>query len=91
MAQEQFRVRLERSDVTFEVGPKESILTAMWRAGVQHPYSCGAGICGACEAVVVSGEPDHRDYVLTDKQRNEQRRIVLCCSRSLSQELVLDL
>lgn len=91
MAQERFTVRLERSGVTVEVGPKESILTAMWRAGVSHPYSCAAGICGACEAIVVSGEPDHRDYILTDVQRTEGRRIVLCCSRSNSPELVLDL
>ena len=86
-----FTVHLRQSGISFEVGPRESILTAMSRAGVYHPYACAAGICGACEATVVSGEPDHRDYILTDSQRDEGKRIVLCVSRSLSEVLELDL
>ena len=91
MAIDRFTVHLRESEISFEVGPRESILTAMSRAGVYHPYACVAGICGAREATVLSGEPDHRDYILTNAQRGQGKRIVLCVSRSLSPELVLDL
>jgi len=63
----------------------------MARAGVYHPYACASGICGACEATVLSGEPDHRDYVLTDAQRSEGHCMVVCVSRASSVELELDL
>ncbi|MNF11318.1 Phenoxybenzoate dioxygenase subunit beta [compost metagenome] len=53
--------------------------------------SCQQGICGACITRVLDGQPDHRDQVLTDKERNEENWFTPCCSRSRSSRLVLDI
>jgi ferredoxin len=55
------------------------------------PVSCEQGICGACLTTVVAGEPEHRDSVLSDAQRQQGRQLALCCSRSRGPRLVLDL
>ena len=53
--------------------------------------SCGEGICGTCEATVLSGEIDHRDSVLTDRQRAAGNTMMTCVSRANGDRLVLDL
>jgi hypothetical protein len=40
---------------------------------------------------VIEGIPDHRDSILSDKERNENRAIMICVSRSRTRRLVLDL
>ncbi|VTN10146.1 Phthalate dioxygenase reductase [Raoultella terrigena] len=53
--------------------------------------SCEQGICGSCITDVIDGIPDHRDCVLTDEEKAANTQITLCCSRSKSPVLVLDL
>ncbi|AQS83849.1 vanillate O-demethylase oxidoreductase subunit [Acetobacter aceti] len=84
-----FTVLAARSDVRVIVGDSESVATALKRAGVSVHLNCEQGICGTCVATVIEGEPDHRDEYLTSEERADQ--IVLCCSRSKTPLLVLDL
>lgn len=86
-----FRVTLAGDGRSFEVAPGRSIVEVLAENGVEIQVSCEQGICGTCVTRVVSGVPDHRDLVLTDKQRATGNRITPCCSRALSDELVLDL
>ena len=51
--------------------------------------SCEEGYCGTCLTRYLGGEPDHRDTVLNEKDRKDF--VLICCSRSNSPELVLDL
>jgi ferredoxin-NADP reductase len=88
---EAFDVLVDGTDERIRVEPGESILTALDRAGFDVPSSCREGICGTCETKVVRGEPDHRDSVLTPDERAENGSMMICVSRSLSPELVLDL
>jgi vanillate O-demethylase ferredoxin subunit len=39
----------------------------------------------------VEGIPDHRDNYLTDEEKATNKVIMICCSRSKSSVLVLDL
>ena len=55
------------------------------------PTSCREGICGTCETAVLDGEPDHRDSLLTDDERADGDTMMICCSRSRADRLVLDL
>ena len=64
-----FTVKLARSNKSVFVKEGGSILFSLMEAGVMAPFSCGHGICGTCETTVLSGEPDHRDFVLTDSER----------------------
>ena len=84
-----FRVTLAGDRRSFEVSPGRSIVDVLAEHGVDVQVSCEQGICGTCVTRVISGVPDHRDLVLTDKQRTD--RMTLCCSRALTDELVLDL
>ena len=40
---------------------------------------------------LLAGEADHRDFVLTEEERATNTSIIICVSRALGDELVLDL
>ncbi|HEX3680287.1 MAG TPA: 2Fe-2S iron-sulfur cluster-binding protein, partial [Galbitalea sp.] len=52
--------------------------------------SCREGTCGTCETEVIEGEIDHRDSFLSEVER-ESGLMMICCSRALSERIVLDL
>jgi phthalate 4,5-dioxygenase reductase subunit len=70
------------------VPPGVSILDAMRSRGYDAPSSCESGTCGTCRTRLVAGEADHRDLVLTDEEKEGQ--IMICVSRALSPEIVID-
>ena len=55
------------------------------------PSSCRDGICGSCETKVLEGVPDHRDSLLSAKERAACTSMMVCVSRAKSDRLVLDL
>jgi len=74
-----------------EVRPGTSVLQALLDAGVDVSFSCQEGICGTCETRVLSGQPDHRDYLLSEEEKTAGESMMICVSRSRTPELVLDL
>nr|WP_153455032.1 PDR/VanB family oxidoreductase [Streptomyces smaragdinus] len=86
-----FEVTAEQSGVTITVEPGQSILHALDEAGVMVFSSCEEGICGTCETRVIAGTPDHRDSVLTERDRESGDVMMICCSRARSESLVLDI
>jgi tetrachlorobenzoquinone reductase len=86
-----FVLELAKSGKEVRVPPGTSILAAVRAAGIETPSSCEEGVCGACETKVLSGRPDHRDAILSPREREESRSMFICCSGSLSERLVLDL
>jgi cytochrome P450/ferredoxin-NADP reductase len=86
-----FTVVGARTGRRIEVAANESILAAITRAGIRVETGCQNGVCGTCLTRVLEGRPHHRDMVLTDIEKAENSRIAICCSRSQSSELVLDL
>ena len=86
-----FTVRLARRGVDLQVPVGKSILSVLEDNGVSVPSSCREGLCRTCEVPVLAGAPGHRDYVLSDSEREGNRSIMICVSRSCSNELVLDL
>lgn len=86
-----FTLQLARSGRCVTVGPQQSVLDAVLAAGIAVDHSCLQGICGSCAVRVLDGTPDHRDEVLTDEERAGNASMMICCSRSLSERLVLDL
>lgn len=85
------QVRCELSDLTLDVPPGTSILQAANAAGVSTVSSCGKGVCGTCETVVLDGTPDHRDSVLDEEDRAQGDTMMTCVSRALGPRLVLDM
>jgi ferredoxin-NADP reductase len=86
-----FEVVLARSGISLTVAPGQSILDAVSAAGVPVPSSCQEGTCGTCETIVLEGEPEHRDSVLTPADQAAGDCMMICCSRARSERLVLDL
>jgi len=84
-------VSLARSGKEVRVNEGETLLKALLAAGVKVPYSCEEGVCGACETRVLSGTPDHRDMILSDREHAEGKTMMICCSGSKSERLVIDL
>jgi ferredoxin-NADP reductase len=84
-------VELARSKKELLVPTGKSILQVVRDAGIDVPFSCEEGICGACETRVISGIPDHRDSILTEGERKQNATMMICCSGSKTPRLVLDL
>jgi ferredoxin-NADP reductase len=86
-----FTVELARSGTEYFIPEGETILNVLLDAGVDVDYSCELGICGACEQRVISGEPEHRDSILSEEEQAENKRVMICCAGCKSERLVLDL
>ena len=84
-----FDVVLARSGQTVCVPAGQSIAAALLAAGIDVTLSCEQGMCGACVVPLLAGEGDHRDMVLTEEEQGSS--IALCCSRSRSPSLTLDM
>lgn len=86
-----FQVKLAKSGKTVVVGADQTIVEALTAAGLEVATSCEQGVCGTCLTTVLAGRPDHRDMLLTEEEQQAGDRMLLCVSRCLDQELVLDL
>ena len=49
--------------------------------GIHVDMKCTNGICGVCRCGLISGKVEHRDFVLSNKEREDT--IILCQSRAL--------
>lgn len=86
-----FTVVAVRSGRAVEVSSAETILSALKREGIEVETACQNGVCGSCLTKVIEGRPDHRDMVLTDLEKASNEVIAVCCSRSKTRTLTLDL
>lgn len=86
-----FEVVLKSSGKRYQVPADKTILDVLIAAGEDPMYDCQRGDCGICQVGVVSGMPDHRDFILSDAEKAEGRLIQICISRACSDELVLDI
>ncbi|MDB5715002.1 MAG: ferredoxin [Sphingomonadales bacterium] len=86
-----FDVIAARSGRTFHIPCEKTILEVLNEAGIDIPSSCHSGVCATCMTSVIDGVPDHRDMVLSDEEKAANRQIAVCCSRSKTRQLVLDI
>ncbi|MDS7956537.1 MULTISPECIES: PDR/VanB family oxidoreductase [unclassified Acinetobacter] len=86
-----FEVVAERSGKIIMVEAGETILQALAKEGIDIEMSCEQGVCGTCMCDVIEGEPDHRDVYFTDEEKASNEQILVCCSRSKTPRLVLDI
>lgn len=90
-SQQGFTVELQRSGQSFTIAPGQSILDVLLDAGVSASFSCQDGFCGSCETRVLEGVPEHRDSVLTEAERAENKVMMICVSGCRGERLILDL
>jgi len=86
-----FTVELARSGLEFQIPAGQSILQVLRAAGIDIASSCEEGVCAACETGVLGGVPDHRDSILSAAEKAANQTMMICCSGSKTERLVLDL
>lgn len=85
------RVLIENSGHNFDVRPSQTVLEAAIEAGINLPYGCRNGACGACKGKVLTGKVMHDDYqgnALTDAELAGGMSL-FCCARPL-EDLVIE-
>jgi ferredoxin len=87
----EFEVVLARSGQSLTVPPGKSIFHAVEELGIPVLGSCHEGVCGTCETVVLEGDVDHRDVVLSDSEKASNETMMVCVSRCRGSRLVIDL
>jgi vanillate O-demethylase ferredoxin subunit len=86
-----FDVVLASSDRTLHIPADKNMLDVLIEEGCDPLFDCRRGECGVCATRVIQGEIDHRDYLLTERERVANNLMYPCVSRSKSAVLVLDL
>ena len=84
-----FKVKLSQSQTVIPVSEKESMLEALRKAGHHVPSSCESGTCGSCRTGLVSGDVQHRDFVLTESEKLTQ--IMVCVSRACKADDLIEI
>jgi vanillate O-demethylase ferredoxin subunit len=85
----EFQVKIASSGRAYAVPRGKSIVDVLRGAGIECNTSCEAGVCGTCRTRYVEGTPEHHDFVLSESEREEY--VMICCARSISEMLVLDI
>ena len=85
-----FEVEFAESGIVVTIPADRSILSMAEELGIDIESSCAEGVCGSCATTVISGVPDHRDSVLSARERSGGQIMMVCVSRSCSARLVLD-
>ena len=86
-----FEVELAQSGRRFTVAADQTLLDCLIEHGCDPMFDCKRGECGVCATPVTEGEIDHRDYVLTAREKAEGNVMQICISRARGARLVLDL
>lgn len=68
---------------------EESILDAAYRAGIELPYSCKAGVCATCRTKLVKGKVDLMENSALEDWELEQGFILACQALARTPEIEL--
>jgi ferredoxin len=84
-----FTLRLRKSGRDVAVPADKSATDTLAEAGIHVDVKCSDGLCGVCRCRLVAGEVEHRDFVLSKKQRLTD--IILCQSRAAEADGVIEI
>ena len=76
----EFKVELSASGKTLTVPVDKSISDVLIENAIHVDIKCSDGICGVCTCKVISGDIEHRDFVLSKAQ--QQTDLISCQSRA---------
>ena len=86
-----FTVKLAHSGRVLAIPEDKTISDVLLENGIHVDVKCADGICGVCKCGLIDGAVEHRDYVLSNAQRETE--IVTCQSRAAAEgdRITLDL
>jgi len=86
-----YQVTIQPSGHQFSVERGQTVLEAALDAGLNLPYGCRNGACGACKGKVLAGRVDHgeaQEGTLSNEDR-KQGLALFCCAKPL-EDLVIE-
>ncbi|PHZ85737.1 reductive dehalogenase [Paremcibacter congregatus] len=78
-----FTVKLAQSGREIRISADQNAAEALIAAGIPVDVKCSDGLCGVCACGLLEGEVEHRDFVLSKKDRDH--KIILCSSRAVEE------
>ncbi len=84
-----FTLKLAKSGREIHVNADQAPTDALLAAGIRIDVKCSDGLCGVCKCAVLSGEVEHRDFVLSNKDR--QHHMILCQSRAAEPDGIVEI
>ncbi|WP_057465954.1 ferredoxin--NADP reductase [Pseudovibrio sp. POLY-S9] len=76
--------------IELEVAKGQSIMNAVRAAGLEPPYSCQSGICGACRAQIKSGAVNMKARMALEDSEVAKGAILTCQSYAKTAELSIN-
>ncbi|MDE2913069.1 MAG: reductive dehalogenase [Paracoccaceae bacterium] len=83
-----FILRLANTGQDIRIPAEKSATDALAEAGISVQVKCSDGLCGVCKCRLLSGEVEHRDYVLSKSQRQDS--MILCQSRAAEADGIVE-
>ncbi|NKB75985.1 MAG: reductive dehalogenase [Gammaproteobacteria bacterium] len=84
-----FTLRLVKSGRDIKIPNNRVPTDILLESGIAVDVKCADGLCGVCRCGLISGEVEHRDFVLSEKQR--ETSMILCQSRAANKDDVLEI
>ncbi len=85
----EFVIKLVKSGKQVVVPSDQSAAEVLVEHGISINIKCSDGLCGVCQCGLVSGDVEHRDFVLSKTQ--QQSTFITCQSRAAQPNGVLEL
>jgi len=83
-----FTLRLAKSEKDIHIPADQIPTDVLAQNSIHIDVKCSDGLCGVCKCRLISGEVEHRDFVLSSAQR--QTSIILCQSRAAKPNGVIE-
>ena len=84
-----FTMKLAKTGVELAVPADKSAAEVLIENGLPVDLKCSDGLCGVCQCGLISGDVEHRDFVLSKAQ--QKNTIITCQSRAANPDGVLEL
>ena len=84
-----FTVRVASTGKEYDVPADQTAADVLIENGYPVDLKCSDGLCGVCKCGVLSGEVEHRDFVLSKAQRADS--MILCQSRAAEPDGVIEI
>ena len=87
-----YTVTLKSSGKKFQIKPSQTILEAATIAGINIPFGCGDGMCGACKGQLLEGDvmlEGYQESALTEEERSDG--LILCCKALATDNIIINI
>ncbi|HSJ98774.1 MAG TPA: iron-sulfur cluster-binding domain-containing protein, partial [Myxococcota bacterium] len=86
-----FEVEIRSTGAVLPVPADRTILQVVREHGIHVHSACEEGVCGTCETRLAGGQAEHRDVLLSPREKALNGSMMICVSRAKTPRLVLDL